>query len=387
MANFRFGRIRFGWLLLLVLAGLVLLGTYAFWWRPRVTAGSVPPAIVYVGEDASGKPQLFRSASKGDRWTAMQITDIPDATLLEFAVAPNGLPIALVVETAEGGGIWLLPEVGDEIRPLLACPQAECLSPVWSPDGRRLIYERRELDQGEDVAGWPHLWWLDSDTGETLPVLANDYAPAYAARFSPDGQWLSYVAPAEQGIEVYHLTDGRRFLLPSQVGTAAAWSNDGRWMLLSDLELITYHGSDDSDHLTHSHNYQEATQLYVVNVSAGTFDGERTRLSPQAAVDDGLPSWSPDGEWIAFGRKTPRTQSGRQLWLMRPDGSDARALTENDPTIQHGPPHWSPDGRYLLFQRYHFLELGASPGVWILDLNSGEMQQVAANGYLPNWLP
>jgi TolB protein len=157
-------------------------------------------------------------------------------------------------------------------------------------------------------------------------------------------------------------------------------------LLLSDLERITYHGSEDNDHLTHSHDYEEAIQLYLVNAGAGIFEGERTRLSPEAGVDDGLPAWSPDGEWIAFGRKLPRTQNGRQLWLMRPDGSEARALTD-DPAVQHGPPHWSPDGRYLLFQRYRLLEPGSLPEICILDVENGEIVQVAVNAYLPTWLP
>jgi TolB protein len=123
-----------------------------------------------------------------------------------------------------------------------------------------------------------------------------------------------------------------------------------------------------------------------VNASAGIFEGERTRLSPETGVDDGLPAWSPDGEWIAFGRKLPRTQNGRQLWVMRPDGSEARALTD-DPAVQHGPPHWSPDGRYLLFQRYRFLEPGSLPEICILDVENGEIVQVAVNAYLPTWLP
>lgn len=379
MSDLRFGRLRL-WLLF----GLVMVLGVNGPGCTLSTDDTLPP-ILYIGPDSNGRAQLFRAEVHGENYSTTQLTDIRDAVLIDFAPSADGYPVALSVQTADGGGIWLLPEAGADINRLLDCPQAECSSPVWSPDGRRLVYERRGLNEGDGVAGRPHLWWLDTHSGETLPVLENDHSAAQNARFSPDGQWLSYAVPAEEGVEVYNLEDGRHFLLPSQVGAAVAWSRDSRSLLLPDLELITHHGDDSSDHLSHSHEYEEAIQLYKVNIGDGVFAGEPTRLSPQAGVDDGLAAWSPDGEWIAFGRKPPRTQSGRQLWLMRPDGSDARALTD-DPAIQHGQPHWSPDGRYLLFQRFATLEPGAVPEIWLLNVENGEMQQVVTDGFLPDWL-
>lgn len=376
--------LRFGRLLLWLLFGLGLLLVVNGLGCTLATDDTLPP-ILYIGHDSNGRAQLFRAEIHGEISSVTQLTDIQDAMLIDFAPSAAGYPVALSVQTADGGGVWLLPEDGAEISRLLDCPQAECSSPVWSSDGRRLIYERRGLNEGDGVAGRPHLWWLDTYSGETLPVLENDHSAAQNARFSPDGQWLSYAVPAEEGVEVYNLKDGRHFLLPSQVGAAVAWSDDSQRMLISDLELITYHGDDGEDHLGHSHEYEEAVQLYLVDLSDGTFDGDRIRLSPQGGVDDGLAAWSPDGAWIAFGRKPPRTQSGRQLWLMRSDGSDARALTD-EPAIQHGQPHWSPDGRYLLFQRFATLEPGAVPEIWLLNVESGELQQVVTGGFLPDWL-
>jgi TolB protein len=378
---------RLRWLLLLLVAGLLLWLVYGLWWRPRMAAGDTPPPLLYIGPDARGAPQLFHATVREGDTTLSQLTTLEGVTLRDFAIAPQNGAVALAVEGASGGAILLLSELDgeEEIQELLVCPQAECLSPVWAADGRRLIYERRELSSGDGVAGLSHLWWLDTTTGETIPVLQDNDRPAHGACFSPDGQWLSYVAPAEAGVEVYNLVDGRHFLLPSRVGAAAAWSTDGRTLLISDLKLITVHGAEGDDHLTHNHEAEEGILLYAIELGAGTFAGDRRQLSPEAGVDDGSAAWSPDGQWIAFGRKLARAQSGRQLWLMRADGSEAHALT-NEPAIQHGPPQWSPDGRYLLFQRYPLAASGASPEVWMLHVESGEMQQVAAHGYLPRWL-
>jgi Tol biopolymer transport system component len=77
---------------------------------------------------------------------------------------------------------------------------------------------------------------------------------------------------------------------------------------------------------------------------------------------------------------------GKQIWLMRPDGSEAHYLT-NDTDIHSGLPEWSPDSRYLLYQRYPLKELGAQPGVWLLDIQTGKTQELVKPGNRPTWLP
>jgi Tol biopolymer transport system component len=103
-------------------------------------------------------------------------------------------------------------------------------------------------------------------------------------------------------------------------------------------------------------------------------------------TNDGLPVFSPDGEWLAFGRKKPRAPMGKQLWLMRPDGSDSRAITENA-DIHYNNPTWSPDGAQLAVQGYALAEPEASPVVWLVDVESGELEKLTAPGLQPVWLP
>jgi Tol biopolymer transport system component len=77
---------------------------------------------------------------------------------------------------------------------------------------------------------------------------------------------------------------------------------------------------------------------------------------------------------------------GRQLWLMRADGSDAHALT-NDADVHYGPFAWSPDGRYILLQRYDLAEPYARAAIGLLEVGTGIMREVAAPGMQPAWLP
>jgi Tol biopolymer transport system component len=77
---------------------------------------------------------------------------------------------------------------------------------------------------------------------------------------------------------------------------------------------------------------------------------------------------------------------GKQIWLMRADGSQAGFLT-NDTDIHHALPRWSPDGRTIAFQRYPLKEANASTSIWLLDVDSGISRELVVGGNRPVWRP
>jgi len=349
--------------ILITLAALLLLG--------GCSRGAALPPILFLRAGDAGRAQLYRQDAPDS--LARRLSASPAGDVLDFAAAPDGERVVYSVLDGADGSLRLVDADGGGDRELLACPQAECSAPVWSPDGARLIYERRSLSDA-GVLGSPRLMWLDPASGETLPLVAAE-SVGYGARFSPDGAWLSYVSPGDEGVVVYHLADGAQRLLSSRVGRPAAFSPDSAAVIVSDITLVASAA-------------QESSRVYLYRVAltgAGAEEG-RERLSPDQPVDDSAPAWSPDGQWIAFGRAPADTAAGRQLWLMRPDGSEARALTD-EAAIFHGPPAWSPDGGTLLYQRYRLDDPAAQPEVWSLRLSDGTATLVAPGGYLPAWLP
>jgi TolB protein len=106
-------------------------------------------------------------------------------------------------------------------------------------------------------------------------------------------------------------------------------------------------------------------------------------------VEDASPVYSPFGDRIAFGRKAleqDKWTPGRQLWVMRADGSDARALT-NDPLYNHSAFVWSPDGTLIVYVRFDVTDPASTPEIWMMSADGVSSQKLVAGGYLPQWLP
>jgi len=335
------------------------------------------PPVLYLRADDTGRIQLYRQDAAGAG--PQQLSGQPTGDVLDFAAAPDGRRVVYSVADGPHVSLRIVDSDGGGDRELLACPDAECSGPAWSPDGVRLVYERRPV-AGDGALGSPRLYWLDPADGATLPLVAGEVI-GYGARFSPDGAWLSYVSPGDEGVVLYRLADGQQRLLSSRVGRPAAFSPDSAQVIVGDLVMEGSPTAPDGDTPA---PIQESSRVFLYRVSLA---GEgRERLSADLPVDDSAPAWSPDGEWIAFGRAPADAASGRRLWLMRPDGSEARALTD-DPNLFHGPPTWSPDGTTLLYQRFDLSDPAATPEVWQLRLVDGATTRIAPGGYLPAWLP
>jgi len=362
-------------LILVSFLGVILI-TFINQFTGRQTLPPQLPQIAFLQEDANGIWQLVVSnAPSGDKIVPLttETTDIST-----FAVSPLGTAVAYTKANADGSTeIKLLDWDGraaSNIRSIYHCPAA-CRQLVWHPDGRRLIYEQREGSS-------PQLWWLDTQTGETVTVLADDTAVSQNAAFSADGNWLSFADPHNEELVLYALGEGSQNRLTNLLGGPAVWHPALPKFLFSDFDLLVLHGdNNETDHQDHDHDFAQSIHLYL-----GNTDNEwQPLLSDAANVDDANPAWSPDGEWIAFGRKPIRTSAGRQLWLMRADGSEARPLTDSL-TVQHGPPVWSPDGRYLLAQRYDTADTAAMPEIILLEVSTGSVTPLVKDAVLPAWI-
>ncbi|MCY4425259.1 MAG: protein kinase [Acidimicrobiaceae bacterium] len=98
---------------------------------------------------------------------------------------------------------------------------------------------------------------------------------------------------------------------------------------------------------------------------------------------EGRPSWSPDGEWIAFQRRHPE-DTHWQIFLKNIESDEELRLLcgrENG-----WAPTWSPDGRSIAFARG-----SAGNDIWVIDSVSGEATRLKdkfdADDAFPSWSP
>jgi Tol biopolymer transport system component len=128
------------------------------------------------------------------------------------------------------------------------------------------------------------------------------------------------------------------------------------------------------------------TAHIVVANSDGS--GQRTITHASRTYHDDHPDWSPDGSRIVFERGCSPNCS-RQIWTMRPDGSELRRLSPRCRSGAFCPDdleaRLSPDGRQIAFVSYRGPKTGGY-AIWVADANLRHAHRVAT-GSTPRWSP
>jgi hypothetical protein len=349
--------------LVLVTAGLYVVGPG----RPTDSAG---PSPTHTTPPASEAPASTFGLSVGpglpaDGVIAFGLHDEATDSDRLFSITPDGSTVKLLSE----GACCLIPD--PEGRAVLVAQDVEGRAvPAILGLGRPSSFSE-SADQWAGFAPGlnlhPGAWsvdynlafegWNDSDPtkagiylsrdnggGMLLGELARLTAPTGSAdtpiAFSPDGSKLLFVREspgAERTGELYVIGldgAGQRLLSPDGVGVTvsdlfgpgASWSPDG-----TRVAFAAFDRSGDT--------YTQTSRAYVVDVNGGA----ATAITPDSTNMTSA-RWSPSGEWIAFDADGARN---RNVWLVRPDGSDAHQVTS---FVGACCAVWSPDSALLMIQ-------------------------------------
>lgn len=257
-----------------------------------------------------------------------------------------------------------------------------------SPDGRQAVYVQRGTRKAQNDH-YTSLWLAETD-GTAPPhrltrTLSRDSSPA----ISPDGRYLAFLSTREHELEVAEsqqpdakegkpkngkpktqiwlldLVRGgepRQLTALSEGVSSFSWAPDSSRLVLaartptaaqqSYLEGIR--GDEKApiqlrrmSHKADGRGFLDEVRshLHVVEVATRTV----TQLT-DGPCDENEPQWAPDGSWIAFGSNrtgNPDANRRRDLWLIKPDGSECRRVTFGD--LGAGSHRWSPDSQQIAF--------------------------------------
>ena len=282
------------------------------------------------------------------------------------------------IKETPAGDVWLLATTGGCPRPLTN--GGDVSQPVvWSPDGERLLLERRgQLELVRVAATHAERPVVVHKGGLFRPQAAPGMAYLAGPRFSPDGRWvLAAVREAPETTLLLLGADGRlRRSLFTMEGYLVSWdwSPDGRRVVLvtqfedahrGDVRLVDVVSGEDRvlwEEAAYAYAKPAAVFVPGLGPSGGRVifrsnrsgwaklytaaaDGGDVRPLTTGTWDDDAFRCSPDGQHLVFTSRAAQDGTGDDLWVVPSAGGEPSRLTRHRGT--NYPIGWSPNGHIV----------------------------------------
>ena len=272
----------------------------------------------------------------------MKITII---TLKTFALAPLFLLASLTANALDNTKNQIL-----DYQDVFNIEYAA--NPIFTHDGKRLIYERRSMDIQSDRLN-TNIWFVDLKTGDNKPLIS-DGDRHYAPVLSPDGRKLAYLSNKDGSTQLY-----------------IRWLQSGEDVKVTQLEYspnsITW--SPDSKSLAFSMFTPSASTVLFKDMPAKPKNAE---WAGQAKVID-TTLYRSDGRGF--------NQAGfSQLYVIDAIGGTPRQITQGD--FNHsGRLSYSKDASAILFSADRHPDAALRPlqsDIFSVSVDTGAVEKVTS---------
>jgi Tol biopolymer transport system component len=354
------------------------------------------PNLLYLRLEPDGRAALWLHLLDGSA-DAARLT-AGDIDVWDYVVADDGR-FALIsnVGGPEGDELLFFDLNSGAQERLLVCPDSGCRQGRPQPGGQLVAYERTDSTGNTATR---QVWLVDRVSGQTWPAHAPEMLESvgvrtlfsHSPRWSPDGRYLAYFKPDAFALIVVDVAGGAPMLFPANGNEMGEWSGVGYRLTYTDFVQREPQGAAAFQEeerpgavgVREGEDHAFLTQLALLDLNADESFG----LGQGQVVFDGPAAWHPGGRVAAFTRSTG--VGGRQIWLLEIDATNNQFTTKPltaEIAFNHTAPRWSPDGRYLVFMRSAIDYSSSTPTLWLYDSELDSMALVAADAFLPQWLP
>ena len=324
-----------------------------------------------------------------------------DYGIFDFDVSTDGRWLAFADKNVESATrIRLLDIPNEQVIELVDCIalEAYCTTPVFSPDGSKLAYQRTEQVNGQ-YEEQSRIWLVDmtSPNYETSRLITDLHVVGHSPVWSADNNTLAFYGidnaeplgeeehdhthsdASDTGILIYDFVprgeDGVQLrFIPSSHGSMGTISPDGQQVVFPEI-------------VSRSNQYFSYLQIAdLLNKELLAF------TDPEGNTDDVVAQWSPDGQTVALARRymDERWTQGHQLYL-RDVEDDTLTVLAYDERYNTSYFRWNSTGTHLVLQRFPLKNTDgtatrdAHPEVWVVDVKTGALTEIVANAFLPQW--
>ena len=270
--------------------------------RPTPTVLSWPPPgrIVFVSNRSDPIGQLYLTSTNGE-----QISRLASTTAFEpsYTAAEGGQVIfSSWLEDRVSIYRWLL--VGTQPINLTGAG-SDNWEPSVSADGRKIAFV-----SSRDNLDW-EIYSMNIDGSEVTLLTNDDPARNTMPAWSPSGDRITFVTVEGCGQNI----------CPGVLRIMAADGSNPQRIFSADGKIVSHPAwSPDGRQITFSSNRDGNMDIFVMNV-----DGSNVRNLTRSPQDEDFPTWSLDGNWLAFSRFTVNNE----IFVMAADGSRITQLTNN----------------------------------------------------------